>query len=169
MTIQIEIQNTHVNDLISFYSNKLRGIKDQIATLEMELRDINSIISQLKQGPVDTFTNEEFLEPSSEKYSASWPWVKKIAFAVREAGRPITTKEIVNILEKFEPNFAIQRKRAISSVSSTLSVKSGKYSDKKEFIKVPTDSGEFAYEPWKEIKMGKIQPIDSTHIKDLPF
>jgi hypothetical protein len=169
MSIQIEIRNTHINDLINFYYEKQRAIKEQIVNLEIELSEINVLISQLKQRPVNTFAEEIISGTERENYLGNWPWVKKIAFAIKEAGKPITTKDIVNILEKLEPN-AIPRKRAISSVSSTLSVKSGKYSDKKEFIKIPTDSGEFAYETWKEIKItATSHEKDHISIQDLPF
>jgi len=172
MPIKIEIKDDHIKDLIDFYSSKQKNVRDQISKLERDLRDINATIAQLKQRHINRDITISSLLEDREVFSTKWPWAKKIAYAITEASKPITTKEIVDILEIYEPKTDEERKTAISSVSSTLSVKSGKYLDKKDFIKRVSDSGEFEYDIWKEEK--NIQ--DSTQkfgsqivIDDLPF
>jgi len=151
MAIRIEIKDDDVNDLIAFYSTKQKYIREQIIKLEKDLKDVSATIAQLKQRPSNSPSSfTAGLISDKEVFSAKWPWLRKITYAINEAGKPITTKEIVEILELYEPKSEDERKSAISSVSSTLSVKSGKFSDRRDFVKSVTDSGEFAYNIWKE-------------------
>jgi hypothetical protein len=151
MAIHIEIKDDQINDLINFYLTKQKGIRDQILKLEIDLKDVNATIAQLKQRPVkikDSF--DVSLRPDAEVFSPKWPWLKKIAYAIKEAGKPVTTKEIIETLELYEPKTEEERKRVLSSVSSTLSVKSGKYSERKPFVKGLSESGEFTFDIWQE-------------------
>jgi hypothetical protein len=174
MAIRIEIKDDHIKDLIDFYSKKQKTLREHILKLEKDLRDISATIAQLKQRPNHTDTVPASLIPDEEVFSSKWPWIKKIAYAIKEAGKPITTKEIVDILDAYEPKTEEERKSAVSSVSSTLSVKSGKYSDKKDFIKNISESGEFAYDIWKEDReIENTQTFGSSIVidddDDLPF
>jgi len=172
MAIRIEIKDDHVTDLINFYSSKQRDLREKIAKLENELRDVNATIAQLRRRPdhiKDSYSAE--FQPETEVFSSKWPWQKKIAYAIKEAGKPITTKEIVEILEFYEPKLVEERKSAISSVSSTLSVKSGKHSERKHFVKSLNESGDFIYETWEEKETDEnLQHFGSSIIMDdLPF
>jgi hypothetical protein len=172
MTIQIEIKDDHVKDLLEFYSSKQRALKDQISKLERDLRDINSTISQLKHLTAMPGSPSIDLFDDAEIFSPKWPWIKKIAFAIKEAGKPISTKEIVEVLNVYEQRNEEDKKSAISSVSSTLSIKSGKYSDKREFVKAISSTGEYIYDVWKEKKDlddHTINHFNNIVIGDLPF
>lgn len=173
MSVQIEIKDDHIKDLIDFYSMKQKSLKEQISKLEKDLKDVSATISQLKQRNIDPLTSAVALLTDLEIFSPKWPWVKKIAFAIKEAGKPVTTKEIVEILSVYDPKNEEETKSAIKSVSSTLSVKSGKYLEKREFVKSMTDTGEFAYDVWKENKNLE-KPINNNFgsnitIDELPF
>lgn len=173
MAIRIEIKDDQIDDLINFYLLKQKGIRDQILKLEIELKDVNATIAQLKQRPVNI--KEPFdasFRLNAEVFSTKWPWLKKITFAIKEAGKPVTTNEIIETLELYEPKFKEDRKKVLSSVSSTLSVKSGSYAEKKPFIKRLSESGEFTYDIWQEVQNAEEMPRQyGTHIimDDLPF
>jgi hypothetical protein len=172
MPIHIEIKDNHIKDLIEFYSNKQKSLKDQISRLEKDLRDVTATISQLKQRNIDPTTSAASLLTESQIFSSKWPWVKKIAFVIQEARKPLTTKEIVESLDAYEPKTGEAKKSAISSVSSTLTVKSGKYSDKRDFIKSVSETGDFAYDIWIENKNQENQNNifgSNIVIDNLPF
>ena len=173
MAIRIEIKYDHINDVVTFYALKQKSIREQISKLEYELRDVNATIAQLRQRPSnlsDSFSAE--LLPGNEVYSPKWTWLRKIKHAIKEAGKPITAKQIIEILEAYEPKSEGEKKTILSSVSSTLSVNAGKISDKKHFVKSISDSGDYAYQVWDdnlsseeaELKFGSHITMD-----DLPF
>jgi hypothetical protein len=142
MPIQIEVQDLHAKLLIDFYIQRLKTLKTEIIERERELKEINGTIQKLKRGnlsPVESSPKEMI---NDSHYSEKWTWVKKIQFAIELQGKPLTTKEIVDTLTEFEADFIFDRKRVVASISSMLSTKSG--SDK-EFIRVESDSGDFAY------------------------
>ena len=175
MTIQIEIKDDQIEDLVEFYSIKQRSLKDQISKLEKNLRDVSATISQLKHlATMPRTSKANFLE-ETDIFSPKWPWIKKIAFAIKEAGKPISTREIVEILSVYEQRTEEEKKTAISSVSSTLSVKSGKHSDKREFVKDVNSSGEYVYNIWRENSKIDSCEYDAKYygsnivIDDLPF
>jgi hypothetical protein len=143
MPIQIEINDAHVDALIDFYIQRIKVLRDEMSSREKELREINAQILKLKKSKRDIDENEpEHPSAIIALYSDKWPWVKKIRFAIVLKGRPLTTKEIVDTLIEYEIGLMFERKKAVASISSMLSTKSG---PDKEFSKVESDSGEFAY------------------------
>ncbi len=142
MPIQIEVQEFHAKLLIDFYIQRLKTLKTEIIERERELKEINGTIQKLKRGNLSPVENSPKEIINTTPYSEKWTWVKKIQFAIEQQGKPLTTKEIVDTLTEFEADFIFDRKRVVASISSMLSTKSG--SDK-EFIRVESDSGDFAY------------------------
>ncbi len=149
MPIKIEISNKYLDDLISFYLEKQKEIKLQIHALENELTELSSLIINLKQSE-RLESNMQSDTKEYEQYSTDWTWVKKISFVLEKAKKPLSTREIVDVLEVFEPQYVLQRKTATASVSATLSTKSGSYLQKKEFIKIPSEWGDSKFELWTE-------------------
>lgn len=144
MPIQIEVQETHAQLLIEFYVQRLKVLRDEILERERETKEINSTIQKLKKknsnsGQQEIPNNAVSIETS---YSDKWPWVKKVSFVLENTSHPLTTKEIVDVLTEYEPSFLFDRKRAIASISSILSLRWG---GDKEFLRVESESGDFAY------------------------
>ncbi len=94
-------------------------------------------------------------------YSEKWPWLKKIRFTIELKGCALTTNEIVDALVEREIGLMFERKKAVASVSSVLSTKSG---PGKDFLKTESDSGEYAYaindSMASEPKVGDSNPFD---------
>lgn len=101
-------------------------------------------------------------------YSDKWPWVKKVQFAIEYHKRPLTTREIVETLTEYESSLLIDRKRAIASVSSILSSKSG---ENKDFLRVNSEFGDFAYtvNKSKYVESDKNSDIDDDYDSKPPF
>lgn len=139
MALKIEINDNHIQDLIQFYVEKQKTLKTEIAAREKEIKDISAIILQLKS-PKNSITGQVEKVDEGLVYSTKWPWAKKISFVLHvNGGKPLTTKEIVDEISIYEPEFISDRKRAIASVSSTLSVKAD------EFYKEQGESGDYEY------------------------
>jgi hypothetical protein len=141
MPVQIEIHESHIQSLVEFYALRLKALREEIAEREKETREINSLIQKLRRKGVPEPTTNGTLIPRVE-YSETWPWAKKIAFAIELNNKPLTTKEIVDSLIDYESSFLFDRKRVVASISSVLSMKSG---PDKDFIRTENDAGEFAY------------------------
>jgi hypothetical protein len=143
MPIQIEINDAHVDALIAFYIQRIKALRDEMSIREKELREINTQILKLKKSKRDIDESKPE-QPNAiiALYSDKWPWVKKIKFAIELKGRALSTKQIVDILIEYETGLMFERKKAVASISSVLSTKSGA---DKEFVKIESDSGEFAY------------------------
>lgn len=145
MPIQIEVNETHAKLLVDFYVQRLKVLRSEILERDKETKEINTIIQTLRK--VEKSEKSEQPEQSSifalgASYSAKWPWVKKIKFALEQSGMPLTTKEIVDALSLYEADLLVDRKRAVASISSLLSSKSG---TGKDFRRVDNESGDFAY------------------------
>jgi len=176
MPIQIEVHDSHAQLLIEFYVSRLKLLREEIQERERESKEINGVIQQLKKRAALAGEADEIPTPLVY-YNDKWTWLKKIHFALEQRGKALSTKEIVDTLADYEPTFLFDRKRAIASISSVLSVKSGAG---KDFLKVDTDSGEFAYaindfppddDDIKQISYTKTQQSNESlaPIDDLPF
>lgn len=145
MPIQIEINDEHIEALIEFYIQRIKVLRNEISEREKETKEINTQILKLKKGKnigSSSFSTSTSTKPLAN-YSDKWPWVKKIRFALDLEGRPLTTKEIVDILIDYEISLMFDRKKAVASISSMLSTKSG---PDKEFLRIESESGDFAYD-----------------------
>lgn len=88
------------------------------------------------------------------------------------AKKPLTANEIVETLGEFDPSILAERRKALGSISGTLSTKSGEYKDKKEFVRSISESGDYAYDVWKEGTLtNEIKTAYGTTVvvDDLPF
>ncbi|WEK33878.1 MAG: hypothetical protein P0Y53_15420 [Candidatus Pseudobacter hemicellulosilyticus] len=144
MPIQIEINDSHVDGLIEFYLQRIKVLRTEIAEREKESKDINAQILRLKRGKTESIGNEKSpIIHSTSNYHEKWTWIKKIRFILEPSLYPMTTKEIVDTLMTYEAGLMFDRKKAIASVSSILSTKSG---EGKEFLRLENESGDFAYD-----------------------
>jgi hypothetical protein len=167
MPVNIQIKDGHVKDLVLFYVERQKFLKAQINMLEKEVKEISAIIMQLRQAERTEGATEITPLANADVYDDKWPWVRKITFAMEQVNRPVSTREIVDILTEYEPEFIADRKRAIASVSSTLSVKAGE-----EFEKKQGTRGEFEYSlPGKDNYISNDTQSYGTSIgvDDLPF
>lgn len=162
MPIQIEIQDTHAQLLIDFYVGRLKTLKDEISDREREAKEINGVIQKLKKRESVPIAISNGLPVDRSDYSEKWTWLKKVLFALDTMDRPLTTKEIVDVLTEYEPSFLFDRKRAIASISSILSTKAGS-----DFVRVDSDSGDFAYR-LRNDNDNKRNVLEKP-IDDLPF
>ena len=166
MPIQIEVQDTHAQLLIDFYVQRLKTLRDEILERERETKDINNTIQRLKKKNSLSTSQElpEITALDKTAYSDKWPWIKKVSFALSGTKNALTTKEIVDVLTEYEPAFLFDRKRAIASISSILS---SRWGADKEFIRIQSDSGDFAYTINKPEKESEIENniVSSTQMK----
>lgn len=142
MAIKIEVHEKDAQALVDFYLNKLRMLKEEINVREEEARSINAMIVQLNKGSKPAKATSVENKQDGE-YHAKWTWIKKIKFALAIQNHSMTTNEIVDTLTDYEPSFLFERKRAVASVSSVLSLNFG---PKKEFIRSKEPSGEYKYD-----------------------
>lgn len=173
MSVNITFKESEIPLLINLYLESLKTKKDEISTMEKEVKEINAKIIQLKRA-LNSAGTDSTIQPvnGNEIYSDNWQWTKKIQFAIEQANRPLTVSEIVETLGEVEPSILTEKRKAMSSISGTLSNKSGEYKDKKEFVRSVSPSGDYAYDVWKEgtltteiqTKYGNAMIVD-----DLPF
>ncbi|MBP6023048.1 hypothetical protein [Ferruginibacter sp.] len=166
MSIQIEINDIHVKQLTEFYIQRLKALREEIIEREKESKEINLMIQKLRKANIPE-DGAVYIELPAFDYSDKWPWVKKIQFAIEYSGRALTTKEIVDTLSEFETSFIYDRKRAIASISSVLSMKSG---NGKEFLRSESVSGDFAYDLNKgDLKQVSSNIQEAQAVDELPF
>ncbi|MFN0081113.1 MAG: hypothetical protein ACKVOM_01215 [Ferruginibacter sp.] len=170
--IKIEFNDEkEVEVLIEMYLNKVKNKKDQLSDLETEIQELNAKVLQLRralQGGEGTYGKVG----SDELYSSKWQWVKKICFALEFTKKALTANEIFDVLSKFEMEFNLEKRKIMSSISGTLSSKSGSYEDRKDFIKKEGETGEYEYQIWKEdysLKKNIFYSGNEITIEDLPF
>ena len=143
MPIQLEISDIHVKGLTEFYIQRLKALREEIMDRERETKEINAIIQKLRKTvPSAPLFSDDVTNKTGLDYSDKWPWVKKVQFAIIHENRPLTTKEIVDVLTEYETAFIYDRKRAVASISSVLS---GKWGADKDFTRIESESGDFAY------------------------
>jgi hypothetical protein len=186
MPVNIYIQDEDLDDIIEFYNGKLKAIKQKKIELEKEEKSLRITLIQLKSKkdtPREAVSPTADFTPHGFDYSDKWTWAKKIEFALKDEGKPLSTTEIVDVLAKYEPDFeegGSERRKAIASISSTLSVKSGlENEDGKDFIKIEDGTGRSKFiikesEPQEMARNidDKVIKLPATiHIEndDLPF
>jgi hypothetical protein len=145
MPVQIAIQDNQADLMIDFYVNRLKTLREEILARENETKLINNLVQQLKKRDTSMVAESmpSYAISNRPDYSEDWPWMKKILFALNNSPTPMTSKEIVGFLTDYEPVLLFDKKRAIASVSSILSTKSGKG---KTFVRTEKESGDFAYQ-----------------------
>lgn len=165
MAVQIEINDIHIKHLTEFYIQRLKVLRDEIVEREREVKEINATVQLLRKTPSSGEITP--LKTSSVDYSEKWPWIRKIHFAIEHVDKPLTTREIVEVLTEFETSFIYDRKRAIASISSVLS---NKWGAGKEFGRMQSESGDFAYFINEKDNETPINTT-STHgvVDELPF
>ena len=176
--VNIYIQSKDLLDLIEFYDLKLKAIRQRKKDLERDESEIRATIMQLraKQNAESSDIGSLIkysIKPNMNEYSKRWIWAKKVDFAIREAGKPLTTNEIVDTLMIYEPSFEDDKRRAIASVSSITSVHSGSIEDKeKRFIRIDDETGrsKFFVRDEEDIfnEEGLLEDEKSEPKKDLP-
>ena len=144
MPVNIQIDESHIDALIDFYIQRMKILRDEIAAKEKESKEINIQILKLKKGKNQPSLHSSQIDDvrNNVEYSDKWPWVRKIRFAIEQQKKPLTTKQIVETLTEHDTELLFDRKKAIASVSSMLSTKSGL---DKEFIRLEGETGDFAY------------------------
>ncbi|WP_276370315.1 hypothetical protein [Chryseolinea sp. H1M3-3] len=122
------------SELMDFYLNKQRD-------LEIKLREVKGIIAQLQEAVVTPADNQLSITHSTKVsnpvYRENWSWSQKIKYVIEDAGRCLTTRQIIDRLRNFEPLIG----NPINSVSGTIS---GKISNSIMFNRYhDLDSSEF--------------------------
>jgi hypothetical protein len=123
--ISIHLPKEHIPQLREYYQNRL-------TSLQKELNEVSALLEQLEsQVHTTTQVNGQgvLISPpvqiSPGGYHPKWSLIKKAKFALKEAGRPLTSKEIVDlIIDNHDPAMRNERKRFMSSMSGTLSAHS---------------------------------------------
>ena len=67
----------------------LKEVYEKYQLLQKEHEELNKKLSEL--------------ENPDDGYRKDWTWVRKIVFVLEQAGTPLRTKEIIEVLEKREP------------------------------------------------------------------
>ncbi len=166
MSIKIEINEAHVKQLMEFYIQRIKVLKEEITERERESKELNESILQLRKAVSDKSGNVQKINPKASRYNTLWPWFRKIEFAINHMNKPISTREIIETLSEFEPSFLYNRKKAVASISSVLSTKSGKG---KKFIRKQNDIGEFIYTLAEQYDMGSSTLEGFTFDEGPPF
>mgnify|MGYP002075297013 CR=1 FL=1 len=144
MSIQIDIDEAQVKLLKEFYKTRVNEIQSEISKLTAEIEELGRFAKKLdfKPNEVDITLPDPSAKYSSSGYQDRWPWVKKAAFLIEDEGRPLSTKDMVElILEKYEPKLKDKRKTVVASLSAVMSTKT------KEglFTRVTNQFGEFEF------------------------
>ena len=173
MPVNIYIQNKDIDDLIEFYNLKLKKIKQNKIELDKEEKSIKATILQLKSKKAVYDNAVDLFIPKNENesvYSVKWTWAKKIHFAINEARKPLTTNEIVDALSIYEPDFeegGSERRKAIASISSTLSVKAGLEMElDKEFVRIDEGTGRSKFNLRQEEFIKNEEPVPTITLEE---
>ena len=121
--VPIIIKNALAGEFIEFLTIKKKGKLNQIQQLQNEVAEIDAQIEEVNAGVNNTEDEPATsnITVSAEGYSKDFTWFQKTVFALRQLRKVSTSTEIVNALLKIDAG--LNKRRALSSVSSILSVK----------------------------------------------
>lgn len=123
--INIQLPKEHIPQLREFYTSRLAQLQKEIGEVSALLQQLDSQITVSNGNTV--VNGQGVLIPAAVNippgnYHPKWSFIKKAKFALKEAGRALTVKEIVDfLLDNYEPNLKNERKKFMSSMSGTLS------------------------------------------------
>jgi len=144
----INISDDLIQELLLSLKSKFQDNIRKIEDLKTENEKLKDNMEQLSAA---MGVNGKSGDASGKvSYQPQWTIFRKILFLMTEAGRPLSTREIVEaIIEKYEPGLASQRTRLVSNVSGVLSAKTrdGKLEKSENVL------GENAYYPVEHSKL----------------
>ncbi len=150
MPIKIEIPDTQVGSLKTYYKNVYNDFLIKAQPLIQEWTEIEPILRQLG---IITTSNPFKLNGAAlaipkavsnlDGYKPTWSWKEKATFVISHHGK-LTPKEIIKILENYEPAIGAKAK---NSLPATLSVAAN---EGKGFTRQQNDKGDYIYDVIKQ-------------------
>lgn len=160
----ITIPEEQVPHLIAFYNSKVADDEMLILETEKKLAAMNELLEKQRESlksskamlislganthssiaRTNNLINEFFtsvLDSYSNPYSPAWVAEKKINYVLEKANEPLTTKEIIQSLQKLEPSW--EKDKMYSNVTFNLSTK--KKQDGVYYEVKPDNGGESKY------------------------
>lgn len=142
MSVQININDVQANLLKDYYKRRLSEIQSEIGKLTAEIGEIDKFMKQLDKEVLSADALSNTTNISINNYQDRWSWVKKAAFLIKESGRALSTRDMVDlIIDKYEPGQKENRKTVVASLSAVMSTKT------KEglFVRQQNEFGEFEF------------------------
>lgn len=123
MSQDILIPSSHVKYLLPAYRQRINAIDATIKELAAEKSELESVISKYSSKQGNTLDNNEINDVTThaDGYQSNWTWFAKAEFILKASSKALTTAEIVEQMIRHEP--LLDRKKALSSMSATLAVK----------------------------------------------
>jgi hypothetical protein len=121
MPLQVTIPDEDVKNLMHYYIQQRNELQSQIAVLQDRINRVDAIINQFRMGVMasNQQNGRQIKLPAMEGYSDNWTWGKKIDFVLRQAGRPLSSRQIMERIHQLEPD--IKENLLKNSVPGTVS------------------------------------------------
>lgn len=134
MTLPIEVDKEDLMILLNNYEQRFKSkltdvesIRSSLASAEKELQVLQEKVQKLRK-QIDPNPGE-----ARESFPINGTWHDRIRFVLGLFNRPMTTSEIVTVLEEYMKDW--DRKKLMTSVSATISAAIGNiYNREKERV-----------------------------------
>jgi hypothetical protein len=147
--IEFKVPDKHLPQLKEAYKKIYGDFKVRWTAILEEWRELEPVLLQLGiiepkiqgQEKATQANKSEAIHPSTNGYNPNWTWMQKSVYILKKAGRPLTSKEIIDyLINNCEPG--IPPAKLINSIPATLSVasKEGK------LLRIKKDNGEYVYD-----------------------
>ncbi len=146
MPIQITIEDNEVSVLTEFYASRLKVVRDKKVELDREEKSLEDKIKQLHRQPVTSAiqVSPQLTLNEMNGYNSNTTNIAKIEYVLREAGKPLTTRQIIDRLLILDPALNANKLKVAKNISTVLSINQG---DDKRFTRGKTeDDKEYTFE-----------------------
>lgn len=137
-TRSISPKNKGIQKEKHFKNEGLAALEEKILLLQQENQKLKLQMNALQKNMLSE--SKENWEFKNEKYDSSWTWIKKIAFVIYSAEKPLQAKNIVKNLLKIDNEFKLSANKN-NKIANYLNqaVKYGRL----ERIKIKGDRGSY--------------------------
>lgn len=140
---EIKVPDQHVPKLKEAYEGIYKEFMTRWNDLMAEWKELQPILIQfniIQPATEDSSTSaKDQIHPDSNGYDPNWTWMQKSVYILNKAGKPLTSKEIIDAIDELEPGISIAK--LVNSVPATLSVAAGQG----KLIRSKLQNGEYAY------------------------
>jgi hypothetical protein len=127
MELTVNLDKEMIRPMIISYEEQIRKDKELATKITSRMRRFSELVSQLRNAEIESRDGSEAKPATAEdkEYSEKWSMPQKIKFMLKQAGKPVTTSDLTDLLVAVDKKLGKDRGAAVKTISTLLSIGNG--------------------------------------------
>lgn len=127
MELTLNLDKEMIHPMIISYEEQIRKDKEMATKIMNRVRKFSEQVSQLRYMEIQIKDPSAVVPTTVQEteYSEKWSMPQKIKFMLRQAGKPIATKDLTDLMVAVDKKLGKDRSKALKTVSTLLSIGNG--------------------------------------------